>query len=343
VHPTSQREDTHPDRGVTPLANPRTRRLVVILLALAGIGLLVFISGARIERMDIGHVGVVRNGGPFEGRSIRQILPPGSGPTWTGWFSQKPHEYPAHKVVLLYTVTAEATRGHRPGVDVVTVPTLDGVRVGIQGTVYYQFVGEQNEALLRRFDETFGTREYAPETGKPVYPYDGDNGFQVMVENVFRPVLDNDLRRVVVTFECAQIVSACKLVKPAAGDTTAHGVSRNVDLIERRINKSLAGDLQGALGGAYFTNVHFRLTRVTLPPSVQNAVTTAQAESAKVQVARHKYEQGRYEARRLDLLAKAYNKSPSLANIEAIKAAPRSSTVILNGGGKSQPLLVGAK
>jgi hypothetical protein len=315
----------------------------VTLLAISGIALLIFISGARVERMDIGHVGVVRSGGPFEGRSIRQVLRPGSGPTWTGWFSQKPHEYPAHKVVLQYTVTAEPQRGDRPGVDVVSVPTLDGVRVGLQGTVYYHFVGEQNESLLRRFDETFGTREYTSETGKSVYPAEGDYGFQVMVENVFRPVLDNDLRRVVVTFECAQIVSACKLVKPASGDTTPHGVSRNVDLIEHRINESLEGDLAGALGGAYFTDVHFRLTRVTLPPTVQDAVTSAQAESAKVAVARQKYQQGRYEARRVDLLAKAYNESSSLASIEAIKAAPRQSTVIINTGQKSQPLLLGAK
>jgi hypothetical protein len=316
---------------------------VVALLAFAGIALLLFISGARIERMDVGHVGVVRNGGPFEGRSVRQVLGPGSGPTWTGWFSQKPHEYPASKVVLQYTVSAEANRGDRPGVDVVTVPTLDGVRVGLQGTVYYHFVGERNEGLLRRFDETFGSREYMSERGKSVYPYDGDHGFQVLVENVFRPVLDNDLRRVVVTFACAQIVSACKLVKPASGDTTARGVSKNVDTIENRINVSLQGDLAGALGGDYFSNVHFRLTRVTLPPTVQNAVTAAQAESAKVTVARQKYEQGRYEARRVDLLAKAYNQSSSLASIEAIKAAPRQSTVIINTGQKSQPLLLGAK
>jgi hypothetical protein len=341
--PAARQQASQPDRGTTPLANPRSRRLIVVLLALAGIALLVFISGARIERMDIGHVGVVRNGGPFEGRSIRQVLSPGSGPVWTGWFSQKPHEYPAHKVVLQYTVSAEPKRGARPGVDVVTVPTLDGVRVGLEGTVYYHFVGEQNEALLRRFDETFGTREYGPEKGKAVYPYDGDYGFEVMIENVFRPVLDNDLRRVVVTFECAQIVSPCKLVKPAAGDTTARGVSRNVDTIERRINHSLTGDLAGALGGEYFTDVSFRLTRVTLPPNVQTAVTAAQAESAKVQVAKQRYQQGRYEARRLSLLAQAYNKSPSLASVEAIKSAPRSSTVILNTGGKSQPLLVGAK
>src|SRR3954452_23548635 len=140
------RPDAAPDKsrytGATPLSKPRVRRAVAIALGLAGIGLLAFISGARFQRQDIGHVGVVRNGGPLDGRSIRQILMPGSGVTWAGWYSQDPHEYPARGVVLLYTVTSDATRGDRPGVDVVNVPTRDGVRVGIEGTLYYHFSGE---------------------------------------------------------------------------------------------------------------------------------------------------------------------------------------------------------
>jgi regulator of protease activity HflC (stomatin/prohibitin superfamily) len=330
-------------QGATPLSKPGVRRLVAVGLALAGISLLAFISGARIERMDIGHVGVVRNGGPFEGRSIRQVLMPGTGPTWAGWFSQKPHEYPSHAVVLLYTVTAQPTRGDRAGVDVVTVPTQDGVRVGIEGTVYYHFSGEQNLQLLRQFDKTFGTRKYSANGGKAVYPYEGDYGFQVMVENVIRPVLDNDLRRVIGTFQCAQLVSACSFVRPVSGSATRRNPNGNMALIESRINRSLGGDVAGALGGDYFTGVHFRLTRVTLPQTVQDAVTRAQAEAAQVHVAKQKLQQGRYEARRVDLLAKAYNKSPSLAAIEAVKAAPRQATVVINTNRQSQPLLVGAK
>jgi regulator of protease activity HflC (stomatin/prohibitin superfamily) len=319
------------------------RRLVAVGFALAGISLLAFISGARIERMDIGHVGVVRNGGPFDGRSIRQILLPGTGPVWAGWFSQKPHEYPAHAVVLLYTITAEARRGDRPGVDVVTVPTQDGVRVGIEATVYYHFTGERNLELLRKFDKTFGTRKYSANGGKALSPYEGDNGFQVMVENVMRPVLDNDLRRVLGTFQCAQIVTACSFVRPLSGSASRRNPNGNMALIESRINRSLGGDLAAALGGEYFTDVHFRLTRVTLPTTVQDAVTQAQAESAQVHVSKEKLQQGRYDAQRVALLAKAYNKSPSLAAIDAIKAAPRQATVVINTNGQSQPLLVGAK
>ena len=37
---------------------------------------------------------VVRNGGPFDDKQIRQVVPNGSGNTWVGFFSQA-HPYPA--------------------------------------------------------------------------------------------------------------------------------------------------------------------------------------------------------------------------------------------------------
>jgi hypothetical protein len=313
---------------------------VTIALGLAGLALLLFVSGARVVRQDIGHVGVVRNGGPFDNRSIRQVLMPGSGVTWAGWFSQKPHEYPARGVVLLYTVTGDPGRGHRREVDVVTVPTREGVQVGVEGTVYYHFVGEGNLDLLRRFDKTFGTQTYS-DGGPASRPYDGDSGFHTMVENVFRPVLDNDLRREVGVFRCAELVTACQLVRRVKHRPGARGSIENAALIERRINRSLEDDLAEALGGRYFVNVHFRLVRVTLPLAVQNAVTDAQAGSARVHVAKQRLRQGRYEARRNALLAKVYNESPALANINAIRAAPRQSTVIVNTSRRPPPVLVG--
>jgi hypothetical protein len=315
---------------------------VTIALALAGLGLLAFISGARVVRQDIGHVGVVRNGGPFDNRSIRQVLQPGSGVTWAGWYSQTPHEYPARSVVLLYTVTSDASHGHRAGVDVVTVPTSDGVQVGIEGTIFYHFVGEQNENLLRQFDKTFGTRTY-PDHGTSLHPYDGEAGFQSTVENIFRPVLDNDLRREVGAFQCAELVTACKLVRRISSLITPRGSNENIALIQNRIDKSLEADLAGALGGRYFVDVHFRLVRVTLPEPVQHAVDSAQAGSAQVHVARARFRQGRYVARRYSELAKVYNQSPALANINAIRSAPRQSTVIINTGRRQQPVLVGGK
>jgi regulator of protease activity HflC (stomatin/prohibitin superfamily) len=327
-------------KGETPLSRPRVRRAVMVALSLMGLALLMFVAGARVVRQDIGHVGVVRNGGPLDNRSIRQLLMPGSGVTWAGWFSQKPHEYPARHVPLLYTITSDVERGHRLGVDVVTVPTRDGVQVGIEGTVYYHFVGEENARLLRQFDKTIGTRTYTAG-GLTTTPYDGDEGFQVMVENVFRPVFDNDLRHEVGAFQCAEIVTACALVKRARFSGSSHS-TRSAELIEQRINESLENDMADALGGRFFLDIHFRLVRVTLPDSVQAAVTAAQAGSARVHLAKQRLRQGRFVARRDRLLADVYNESPALANINAIRAAPRQSTVIVNTDGhKAPPLLIG--
>jgi hypothetical protein len=225
----------------------------------------------------------------------------------------------------------------------VTVPTKDGVHVGIEGTVFYHFVGERNADLLRRFDKTFGTRKYASDGGPARSPYDGDAGFQALVDNAFRPVLDDDLRRETGAFQCAQIITACSLVKPVSGPAAAGGSNVNTALIQNRINKSLEEDLAGALGGHYFTDVHFRLARVTLPANVQSAVNDAQAGSAKVHVAKNKLRQGRYEAERNELLAKAYARSPGLASIDAVKAAPQKSTVIIGTGRGQQPVIVGGK
>jgi regulator of protease activity HflC (stomatin/prohibitin superfamily) len=319
------------------------RRAVAVALGIAGLSILLFVSGARLVRQDIGHVGVIRNGGPLDGRSIRQIVMPGAGLTWAGWFSQKPHEYPARSIVLLYTVTSDVDRGHRQGVDVVSVPTRDGVQVGIEATAYYHFVGERDLNALRRFDKTFGTRSYSAGGGAALRPYDGEAGFQAMVENVFRPVLDNDLRREVGAFQCAEVVTACKLVRRVSTDRAHAGSSANMAVIQARVNRSLEDDLADALGGRYFVDVHFRLERVTLPRNVQNAVTAAQAGSAQVHVAKAKLREGRYEARRNELLGKSYNDSPGLANVNAVRAAPRQSTVIINSGRRPPPVLVGGK
>jgi hypothetical protein len=316
---------------------------VTIGLGVAGLALLLFVSGARVVREDIGHVGVVRNGGPLDNRSIRQILMPGSGVTWAGWYSQTPHEYPARNVVLLYTVTSDAARG-RLGVDVVTVPTSDGVQVGIEGTIYYHFVGEQNLDLLRQFDMTFGTRSYTADGTNRAparYPFDGEAGFQSMIENVFRPVLNNDLRRQVGAFQCAEIVTACELVRPVSGASSKRGSDANSALIQARIDKSLEDDMADALGGRFFVDIHFRLERVSLPHNVQTAVDAAQAGNAQVHVAKANLRAGRYEAQRNQLLGKAYNNSPGLANINAIRAAPRQSQVIINTGTKTPSLLLG--
>jgi regulator of protease activity HflC (stomatin/prohibitin superfamily) len=328
-------------RGAPPtwflnlVRNPAGKRALTLAGAVIAVLLIVGVSGARVVRQDIGHVGVVHNGGPFDKRNIRQIVNPGAGLTWIGWFSQAPREYPASQVERTYTVTADATRGSRKQADVVTVPTKDGVQVGLEATLFYHFIGERDHAALRSFDRSFGTRRYRAQgqhDGQELYPWEGEEGWDGMFETIFRPVLENDMRREIGTFDCAALITSCKLIRRAS-DSSAPGA--NIATIEHSINASLERDLTATLGNHYFFALRFRIARVSLPVNVQSAIDEAQANYAKVSSAKAKARQATYETRRNQRLAQSYNASPALANIEALKALrsiPKGSTVILSGG-----------
>jgi regulator of protease activity HflC (stomatin/prohibitin superfamily) len=331
-------------RGTPPpwflklVRNPAGKRALTLAGGVIGVLLIVAVSGARVARQDIGHVGVVHNGGPLDDRAIRQVVKPGSGLTWIGWFSQSPREYPASQVERTYTVTADPTRGGRKEHDVVTVPTMDGVQVGLEATLYYHFVGERDDRALRQFDRSFGTRRYpanGQHDGSPHFPWQGDEGWNSMFETVFRPVLENDMRRAIGSYYCAQLVPSCKLVRRAPAHSGQ--ASATVATIERAINHTLETDLAATLGNKYFYRLRFRIARVSLPTNVQTAIDRAQASYADVADARAKARAATYQSRRNARLARSYDQSPALANIEALKALksiPKGSTVILSGSGK---------
>src|SRR6476660_9860198 len=101
--------------------------LVLLIVMLAG-----WIGG--YAKTDGGHVAVVRNGGPFDNNRIRQVIQPASNLTWTGLWSSV-HDYPAQQ--RFYTCSSDPREGDRSGVDVINVPSQDGVDLGIEGTIYF--------------------------------------------------------------------------------------------------------------------------------------------------------------------------------------------------------------
>jgi regulator of protease activity HflC (stomatin/prohibitin superfamily) len=322
------------------MRNRGLRRVGTLILALIAIGLIVLVSGARVARQNIGYVGVVRNGGPLDTRTIRQVLKPGQGLTWIGLFSQAPHEYPAANVNRTYTVTSDPRRGNRAGVDVLTVPTRDGVQVGIEATVFLRFVGESNLKALVRFDVSYGTRRFAAAGGRHLYPWNGDDGFYAWLDALFRPVLDYDIRKEIGRFKCAALVASCSLVTQGTAAGAVPVV--NADGIATRIGRSLTLDFERTIGQPYLKDLRVRIARVKLPSNVQRAIDTVQAKYAAVNGAVAEYRQAQYQAKRNRLLGATYNKSPALAEIDALKAIPNGSTVIVNTGGKSPNVFAGA-
>ncbi len=196
-----------------PPAPPAPRRLLAAAaLAVAVTGLTVALGLVAVltgfTRTSAGEIAVVRDGGPFDDNRVRSVVDPASSRTWTGMLSQV-HRYPAQQ--RFYTITADAEKGDRPGVDVVHVPSSDGVEMGLEGTIYFTL--NQDHATLREFDDKFGTRRFRGPDGESRAAYDGDDGWNGFLDAIVRPVIDNDLREQVNGLRCAELVSSCALVQ----------------------------------------------------------------------------------------------------------------------------------
>jgi uncharacterized membrane protein YqiK len=313
--------------------------VVVVIVALVTLPNL--FSG--FDRTTGGEVAVVRNGGMLDNVRIRQIIDPGSGMTWTGWGSTS-HKYPAQQ--RFYTITSDSKRGDRVGIDVVTVPSADGVNMGIEGTLYFSL--NTDHETLKQFDDKFGTRKFSGSDNTARYAWDGDDGWSAFLDQIIRPVIDNDLRTQINSFRCAELVSSCALVQnssaqvaaeqnPPAGQVQSN--NGNIAKVQSAINTSLEQDLLQTLGAKFLTNLHFNLARVTLPTSVQQAVDRAQAAFATVSEAQAKVAQARAEAAANKARQDGYNKCPTCAKIEELKALPQGITVYApgNAGGIAIP------
>jgi regulator of protease activity HflC (stomatin/prohibitin superfamily) len=286
-----------------------------------------------MEKTSGGEVAVVRNGGPFDNHRTRQVIDPASGLTWIGWWSQI-HKYPAQQ--RFYTITANSGRGERPGVDVVRTPTSDGVDVGIEGTLYFQLTLEHN--ALRTFDDKFGTRKFRGLDGVIRNAYDGDDGWSGFLDQIVRPVIDNDLREQINNFRCADLVSSCALVQNAGGKVNAVRTGSNngnIAKVQDAINSSLATDLAQTLGGQFFTGIRFNLVRISLPAKVQAAVDDAQAAFAQVTQAQARVQSARADAQANRIRERGYKDCPACAQIDELKAIPPSVQTFAPGAGFS--------
>ncbi|MEU6714667.1 SPFH domain-containing protein [Nonomuraea sp. NPDC046802] len=290
--------------------------LIAVPLLIGGIGGLRSTSG--------GEAAVVRDGGLFDDNKVRQVIDPGSGLTWTGMWSSV-HLYPAQQ--RFYTITADAKRATTLGVDVVTVPSSDGVSLGIEGTLYFQL--NTDHETLKTFDDKYGTRTYRAQDDRALYAWDGDDGWSAFFGQAVRPVIDNALRGQIGAMRCAELVPSCSLLK----DTDLKAIDSNASIIkvQNAVNASLARDLPTTLGGPFLTGLRFTLARVALPQEVQQAVNDSLAAAAAVSEAQAKVEQAEAEADANRARQDGYDKCPACAEIDKLKSLPQGITVYAPG------------
>lgn len=313
---------------------------LIVLLVVVGIPTVIGIFGG-LAKTSGGEVAVVRNGGWFDDNQVRQVIQPASGVTWVGFWSNI-HRYPSQQ--RFYTITSRANGGDRTGVDVVNVPSSDGVSMGIEGTFYFAL--NLDEATLRQFDDRFGTRQFRGADGTMRSAWDGDEGWSSFLDQIIRPVIDNDLRQEVNNFRCAELVSSCALVQnqSSGGQQTqpvnVNGQANNSNIakVQEAVNRSFAQDIKNTLGGEFLTSIHFNLSKVTLPDSVQKAVDDAQAAYAKVSEAQARVVQAQADADANKKRQEGYNACPACAQIDIMKAIPSNVTVYAPGAAATVPL-----
>src|SRR5215212_5191024 len=333
-------------------ARPPRRRLrdngALMGVGLIGGGIVLLVCAiivlSSFARTGPNEVGVVYNGGPLDKKTQRQLIPPASGLTWTGWLSQDPRLYPSEGSPRRYIITSDPGRGDRVGVDELRVPTADGIDVGLEAKISFTtgFTGQADDKLLKEFDARFGNRTYpVPGGGGRLHPWEGDDGFGAFLDTEFRPVLDNALRETIGRFRCDELVSSCALLSNKGGSLDQRsGAKTNANLVavQKAIGGALNEDLAGNLGGQYFRRVTVVVSAVRLPERVQDAVNDAQAQFAEVNKANADLQKARIRKKVNDTLGRSYDNCPACAQIDALKSIPSNVTAISLGGGGSLAL-----
>jgi SPFH domain / Band 7 family len=319
---------------------PRLRFIVLSVVAVAVILPTLIGTLGGYMKTDAGEVAVVRNGGLFDNRQIRQIIDPASALTWTGFWSTA-HHYPAQQRFYTIAATGDTHNGQRAGVDVVTVPSSDGVNMGMEGTFYFTL--NLDHKVLTQFDNKFGTRTFRGADGEFRYAWDGDVGWSSFLDQIVRPVIDNAIREQVNNARCAELVSSCELVQNQIGAGRPPALSgkpnnANITKIQNAIVSSVRDDLRRNLGGDFLVDIKFILAKVTLPQQVQEAVDNAQAAYAQISESQARASQAQADAQANEERQRGYNACPACAQIDIIKAIPPNVTVYAPGAGGAVPL-----
>ncbi len=315
---------------------PRGMRILIalgvaaVVLAGAVIPGIAFATG--YTKADGGHVIVVRNGGPFDDNSIRQVIQPNSGLTSTGLFSAQ-HPYPSTQRNFKVSGAKNADSN-----EVINVPTKDGVLVGVEGTFYFD-VNFGDEKVMRAFDDKYGTRTYPTPGGSASYAWDGDDGWSAFLSFTLGNLVQNVLRQEIGNVECSDLVASCSLAANSSAQAAAINPNANgnetINQVQQAVNNGFTSDVQTVLGVPVLIHPRFVLSKVDLPTNVQDAINKAQAAFAGVTESQAALQRAQIDAKANAARQSGYNSCPTCAQIDILKSLPSGLTTYAPGTGFS--------
>src|SRR5436190_10546720 len=272
---------------------------------------------------DSGEVCVVREGGPFDGRAVKEVRQPGEGPKPIGAFN--------HQNCLPTTqrdLTEEAGN--------LVVPTADGVNVVVDGQALFQL--KTDKESVKPFYIGFGRRKW---DGNDLWE---DKGWDNFLRIRMVPILYQSLRSVIGSYDCTKLNNTCVYVLNAnvLADTSAGGVDKasqkakevnteqNLSEAEQKITDAFQANLKAGLGD-YFEGVRFQNLRVTFPHDIQARVQEAQSKRAEVATAKLEAQRrvqeaegvtqvAKQQAEQIRVKAQAYQSNPQQAEIDKLHA-----------------------
>lgn len=321
---------------------PPVARLLVGIAILIGF---VWLCGVAIgacqsaDRTGPTEVAVVHDGGPFDSKGQREVVGPSSSWMIPGLYSSW-HKYIEESEQRFFRIGTEGS-ADLPGT-AIEVPTRDGVQVSIEGTTNFHtaFTGEDDDPLLREFDQRFGNREFG---GKHVW--DGDEGWSAWLTAQFQPVLISTFREEIGSLDCADLVSSCALIQQGgaeAGQPTftkeqLRDSAGSFQAVADAVQEKLAERLNTALGGAFLRDFQVQIERVVLPETVQNKINEAQAAFANISEQRARAEAAKFEAERIRTRAAALSEPGAaaleIANLYSEACRSSGGTCIVDASG----------
>jgi len=326
--PSTEQPDRHGSRGLRVLVGLVVGLLVVVAGVVPGIAF-----AAGFTKADGGHVIVVRNGGPFDDNSIRQVIQPNSGITATGLFSSE-HPYPSTQRNFKVSGSANADSN-----EVINVPTKDGVLVGVEGTFYFD-VNYTDEKTLRAFDDKFGTRTYPDAHGDATYAWQDEEGWSAFLSFTLGNLVQNVLRQEIGNVECSDLVASCSLAANSSAQAAAAAVvdpdangNQTINQVQQAVNDGFTKDIDDVLGVPILIHPRFVLSKVDLPKNVQDAINKAQAAFAGVTESQAALQRAQIDAQADTARQSGYNGCPTCAQIDVLKALPQGLTTYAPGTG----------
>lgn len=306
-----------------------------VLPVLAVVLFVAFLAAGCRAGGDPGTVKVVRNGGPFDNKKVKEVICPSQGRHYIG-LNSTTHPYPASGVQRYYKITTDPGEGADLQ-GAIKAKSADGFNIHVSGTFEFQTVFDcekdsAGRAALVAFDRQFGVRKFPdPLGGADKAPWQGERGWGAFLNAQFLPIIQNTFRRAMLQFTCEELVASCSLVASRGqavkiDKAKAKQTGVNLSAVQDKIAATLAEELDDVFCGNegphekgcghYFTGVKFLMSQPELDDTIETAINASLAAFAAVSQAQAQVQQATQAAEAAKKLANVYKRSPSLVELE---------------------------